>query len=55
MGNKKNRSAGPGIGKYEDLINVLPKDYKSLLDPKKHKLVNYTAEKIYRRRIMQGA
>jgi len=34
MNNKKADLAGPGIGKYEDLINVLPKDYKSLLDPK---------------------
>jgi aspartate--ammonia ligase len=38
MGNKKADLAGPGIGKYEDLINVLPKDYKSLLDPKETQL-----------------
>ncbi|MBS1552689.1 MAG: aspartate--ammonia ligase [Bacteroidetes bacterium] len=34
MNNKKADLAGPGIGKYEDLINVLPKEYNSLLDPK---------------------
>lgn len=34
MNSKKADLAGPGIGKYEDLINVLPKDYSSLLDPK---------------------
>ncbi len=34
MNSKKADLAGPGIGKYEDLINVLPKEYNSLLDPK---------------------
>lgn len=34
MSSKKADLAGPGIGKYEDLINVLPKDYNSMLDPK---------------------
>jgi len=26
--------AGPGIGNYDELVNVLPDDYDSLLDPK---------------------
>ncbi len=34
MSSKKADLAGPGIGKYEDLINVLPEDYNSMLDPK---------------------
>ena len=34
MENKKADLAGPGIGDYADLINVLPKDYKSSLDAK---------------------
>ena len=31
---KKADLAGPGIGNYEELEKILPKDYKSLLDPK---------------------
>ncbi len=31
---KKADLAGPGIGNYEDLEKVLPRDYRSLLDPK---------------------
>ncbi len=31
---KKADLAGPGIGNYEDLETVLPRDYKSLLDPR---------------------
>ncbi|MFI5183559.1 MAG: aspartate--ammonia ligase [Vicinamibacteria bacterium] len=31
---KKADLAGPGIGNYEDLEAVLPRDYKSLLDPR---------------------
>jgi aspartate--ammonia ligase len=31
---KKADLAGPGIGNYEDLAAVLPRDYKSLLDPR---------------------
>ncbi|MGA3012807.1 MAG: hypothetical protein ABSD71_02105, partial [Bacteroidales bacterium] len=34
MENKKADLAGPGIGDYADLVNVLPKDYASLLNPK---------------------
>jgi len=31
---KKADLAGPGIGSYEDLEKVLPRDYRSLLDPR---------------------
>lgn len=34
MSNKKADLAGPGIGNYDELKNVLPSDYKSLLDAK---------------------
>jgi aspartate--ammonia ligase len=34
MSNKKADLAGPGIGNYEELEKILPKDYKSLLNPK---------------------
>ena len=34
MANKKADLAGPGIGTYDEVENVLPKDYNSLLDPK---------------------
>jgi aspartate--ammonia ligase len=34
MADKKADLAGPGIGNYEDLEKILPKDYKSLLTPK---------------------
>ena len=34
MNNKKADLAGPGIGNYEDLKNILPSDYKSLLTPR---------------------
>jgi aspartate--ammonia ligase len=34
MENKKADLAGPGIGDYADLVNILPNDYMSLLDPK---------------------
>lgn len=34
MLDKKADLAGPGIGNYADVNKVLPKDYKSLLDPK---------------------
>jgi aspartate--ammonia ligase len=30
--------AGPGIGNYDELVNVLPDDYNSLLDPKETQL-----------------
>jgi aspartate--ammonia ligase len=34
MENKKADLAGPGIGNYDDVEKILPKDYTSLLDPK---------------------
>jgi aspartate--ammonia ligase len=34
MGDKRADLAGPGIGNYEDLRNILPSDYKPLLNPK---------------------
>ncbi|MBN2372754.1 aspartate--ammonia ligase [bacterium] len=34
MGDKKADLAGPGIGNYEELEKILPKDYSSLLTPK---------------------
>jgi aspartate--ammonia ligase len=34
MNDKKADLAGPGIGDYDELERVLPKDYKSLLNPK---------------------
>ena len=34
MNDKKADLAGPGIGDYDELERILPKDYKSLLNPK---------------------
>jgi aspartate--ammonia ligase len=34
MNNKEADLAGPGIGSYEELEKILPRDYRSLLDPK---------------------
>jgi aspartate--ammonia ligase len=34
MENKKADLAGPGIGDYAELVNILPKDYASALNPK---------------------
>ncbi len=34
MANKAADLAGPGIGNYEDLDKILPRNYRSLLDPK---------------------
>lgn len=34
MGDKKADLAGPGIGNYDELKNILPHDYHSLLNPK---------------------
>ena len=33
MQNKKTDLAGPGIGSYDQIAKILPKDYKSALDP----------------------
>jgi aspartate--ammonia ligase len=29
--------AGPGIGTYEEVEKVLPRDYRSLLDPRRRR------------------
>jgi aspartate--ammonia ligase len=34
MADKKADLAGPGIGSYDELVNMLPKDYRPLLSPK---------------------
>jgi aspartate--ammonia ligase len=34
MSDKKADLAGPGIGSYDELEKILPKDYRSILDPK---------------------
>ena len=34
MSNKQADLAGPGIGNYEDLVKILPRDYTSLLTPR---------------------
>ncbi|MCX6245927.1 MAG: aspartate--ammonia ligase [Bacteroidetes bacterium] len=46
MENKKADLAGPGIGDYAELVNVLPKDYASALDPKETQMA-LTAVKQY--------
>ena len=33
MQSKKGDLAGPGIGNYDDLAKILPKDYNSILNP----------------------
>jgi aspartate--ammonia ligase len=38
MTDKKADLAGPGIGNYDDLVNVLPDDYTPLLNPKETQL-----------------
>jgi len=34
MADKKENLAGPGIGNYEELEEILPQDYSSLLTPR---------------------
>jgi aspartate--ammonia ligase len=51
MSDKKNDLAGPGIGDYNELKNILPKDYKSLLTKKEtqkaiHAIKNYIEENL---------
>ena len=46
MADKKADLAGPGISTYEEVAKILPKDYKSLLDPKETQ-VAVTAAKRY--------
>jgi aspartate--ammonia ligase len=45
MANKQADLAGPGIGNYEDLEQLLPRDYKSLLDPKETQLALFEAKR----------
>ena len=46
MADKKADLAGPGISTYEEVAKILPRDYKSLLDPKETQ-VAITAAKRY--------
>jgi aspartate--ammonia ligase len=44
MADKKADLAGPGIGNYDELKNVLPTDYRSLLDPKETQRAIYSVK-----------
>jgi aspartate--ammonia ligase len=44
MSTKKADLAGPGIGNYDELENVLPKDYSSLLTPRETQSAIYAAK-----------
>jgi aspartate--ammonia ligase len=44
MSTKKADLAGPGIGNYDDLEKVLPKDYSSLLNPRETQTAIYAAK-----------
>jgi aspartate--ammonia ligase len=44
MSDKKADLAGPGIGDYNELEKILPKNYSSLLDPKETQLATYAAK-----------
>ncbi|MHC4265953.1 MAG: aspartate--ammonia ligase [Planctomycetota bacterium] len=44
MTDKKADLAGPGIGDYNELEKILPKNYQSLLDPKETQLATYAAK-----------
>jgi len=46
MTDKKADLAGPGIGDYNELVNILPQDYSSLLNPRETQLA-ITAMKNY--------
>ncbi len=41
MTDKKADLAGPGIGNYQELENILPLDYDSLLTPRETQLALY--------------
>jgi len=45
MADKKADLAGPGISTYEEVAKVLPKDYKSLLDPKETQIAVSAAKR----------
>jgi aspartate--ammonia ligase len=44
MSNRKADLAGPGIGNYEELEKILPKDYSSLLTPRETQTAIYGAK-----------
>jgi len=44
LASKQADLAGPGIGNYEDLAQILPTDYESLLDPKETQIALYAAK-----------
>lgn len=44
MVDKKADLAGPGIGNYDELENILPSDYRSLLTPKETQKAIYTVK-----------
>src|SRR3972149_7643863 len=44
MTDKKADLAGPGIGDYAELEKILPKNYNSLLTPKKTQLATYAVK-----------
>ncbi len=47
MGTKQQDLAGPGIGNYDDVTNLLPDDYQSKLSPKEtQQAINYVKAKI---------
>jgi len=45
MADKKADLAGPGISTYEEVAKILPKDYKSLLDPKETQIAVSAAKR----------
>ncbi len=45
MADKKADLAGPGISTYDEVAKVLPKDYKSLLDPKETQIAVSAAKR----------
>jgi len=45
MADKKADLAGPGISTYEEVAKILPKDYKSLLDPKETQIAISAAKR----------
>ena len=44
MADKKDDLAGPGIGDYDELEKILPKDYSSLLSPKETQIAIYAVK-----------
>ena len=44
MADKKADLAGPGIGDYDELEKILPRDYSALLTPKETQIAIYAAK-----------